>query len=303
MRYCQHSAGSRPLTDHAPAQPSHCANCDAAVSGNFCAACGQETRLHVPSAAEFAHEFVGHYVALEGKLWKTMVLLLCRPGRLTADYLAGRRARYVQPLRLYLTFSVLFFALFQYAGLNIVNFDDLDNAQPGQHAAMTITPGPAALSHPDDELTIGRVVAFVNPHWKAKANAFDALSAEAKSRVAAKSFFTYGPYALFLLMPVFALYLKLLYLGSGRRYGEHLLFALHSNAFAYVTFALLVLAPFGIVKFALVLWLMAYLPLAMRRVYGGALWATLLRWLVLVLLHVLSIACAIAAAFGLAVVL
>lgn len=296
------------MTDHALAQPSHCANCGAAVAGHYCAACGQETRLHMPSAAEFAHEFIGHYVALEGKLWKTLVLLLCRPGRLTAEYLAGRRARYVQPLRLYLTFSVLFFALFQHAGFNVVNFDAPDNAGPGQHAArapavVTLAPGPAALAKPADESTLGRFVAYLNPHWEAKGDAFDALSPEAKGKLAAKSFFSYGPYALFLLMPVFALYLKLLYLGSGRRYGEHLLFALHSNAFAYVTFALVVLAPFGIVKFALVLWLLAYLPLAMRRVYGGAIWATLLRWLVLVLLHVLSIACAILAAFALAIVL
>ncbi|UUZ52454.1 hypothetical protein LP419_23575 [Massilia sp. H-1] len=50
------------------------------------------------------------------------------------------------------------------------------------------------------------------------------------------------PYAMFCLMPLFALYLKLLYLGSGRRYGEHLLFALHSNAFAFAMFGLMIMA-------------------------------------------------------------
>ena len=293
---------------HAHDHPAHCANCGAAVTANYCAACGQETRLHVPSAGEFAHEFVGHYVALEGKLWKSLLLLMFRPGRLTFDYLAGRRARYVQPLRLYLTFSVLFFALFQYSGFSIVNFDDPANAPPGNHTpaprnVITVRPGPAALANGDDELTVGKVVAFVNPAWAPKAKAFDALSADAKSRAAAKSFFSYGPYALFLLMPVFALYLKLLYLGSGRRYGEHLLFALHSNAFAYIIFALILLLPFAPVKFALFCWLAAYLPIAMRRVYGGSWRATLLRWLVLMLLHALSIAIAIVAAFALSVVI
>jgi hypothetical protein len=294
MRTCQHSPGSFALTDlahahdHSSDQPTHCANCGAAVSAHFCATCGQETRLHMPSAGEFAHEFVGHYIALEGKLWKSLLLLACRPGRLTFDYLAGRRARYVQPLRLYLTFSVLFLALFQYSGFKIVNFDDPANALPGNHTAaprnvITVRPGPAALSNGDDEVTVGKVVAAINPAWAPKAKAFDALGADAKSRAAAKSFFSYGPYALFLLMPVFALYLKLLYLGSGRRYGEHLLFSF--------------------VQLVLVLWLLAYLPMAMQRVYGGARWATALRWLVLVVLHALSIACAILAAFGLAVII
>jgi hypothetical protein len=81
-----------------PAQA--CANCDTpfdtpAAPPRYCPQCGQETTLHPPSVAEFAHEFVGHYVALEGPLWKTLGLLLFRPGRLTSEYLRGRRRRYV----------------------------------------------------------------------------------------------------------------------------------------------------------------------------------------------------------------
>lgn len=49
-------------TDHT------CRNCGATTSGNYCANCGQETRLHAPSFGEFMHEFIGHYVALEGRL-------------------------------------------------------------------------------------------------------------------------------------------------------------------------------------------------------------------------------------------
>jgi hypothetical protein len=301
MRTCQHSSGSAALTDlvHAAVDhPANCANCGAAVSANFCAACGQETRLHMPSAAEFAHEFVGHYVALEGKLWKTLQLLFVHPGRLTFDYLAGRRARYVQPLRLYLTFSLLFFALIRFSGLNLVEFDQ--DPPVAQHAGA---PAARAQGGEGADGGLASVIALVNPHWAGKGAAFDALSPQAKNKAAAQSFFSYGPYALFCLMPLFGLYLKLLYLGSGRRYGEHLLFALHSNAFAYIILALILLLPFAPVKFALFCWLAAYLPIAMRRVYGGSWWATLLRWLVLMLLHALSIAIAIAAAFALSIVI
>ena len=49
-------------------------------------------------------------MALEGALWRTLVALLWHPGRLTVEYFAGRRARYIAPLRLYLTFSLILFA-------------------------------------------------------------------------------------------------------------------------------------------------------------------------------------------------
>jgi membrane-anchored protein YejM (alkaline phosphatase superfamily) len=63
----------------------------------------------------------------------------------------------------------------------------------------------------------------------------------------------YAPYAIFCLMPVFALFLKVLYLGSGRRFGEHMLFALHTNAFAFLMFSVILLAHFGLLQFAVVL--------------------------------------------------
>lgn len=110
---------------------------------------------------------------------------------------------------------------------------------------------------------------------------------------------------MFLLMPVFALWLKLLYLGSGRRYGEHLLFALHTNAFAFAILSLLLLTPDLLwpIEAALGLWLLAYLPIAMRRVYGGRRTATVARWIALMLLHSVGFLLAIAAAASLAVLM
>ncbi|MDK6079516.1 hypothetical protein [Massilia varians] len=60
-------------------QAAFCKNCDTAISGNYCHQCGQATHLHVPSAREFLHEFIAHYVALEGKLWRSLKLLLFKP--------------------------------------------------------------------------------------------------------------------------------------------------------------------------------------------------------------------------------
>lgn len=102
--------------NHTHPIPQACPNCDAPfppVKANFCAQCGQPAHAEVPSVAEFTQEFIGHYVALEGKLATTLKKLLLAPGRLTRDYLDGKRRRYVAPLRLYLSVSLVFFLAFK----------------------------------------------------------------------------------------------------------------------------------------------------------------------------------------------
>lgn len=278
---------------------THCHNCGAAVTYHYCALCGQETTLHVPSAGEFIHEFVGHYVALEGRLWKTLAYLLLKPGLLTAEYIAGRRVRYVEPLRVYLTLSILFFALLKVVGPQLANFDDTVGAKASAEYKAEAAAAKAGAKKNDAPFEIGFA-----PGLAAKMNKFMEKPEGERTRIITAGFYSYVPYAMFCLMPLFALYLKLLYLGSGRYYGEHLLFALHSNGFAFAMFSIMIATSYlniGLLTFLLVLWLLLYLPLAMRRVYGGGRIMTGLRWLVLSALHMLSMAAAILAVFGLAV--
>ena len=298
---------------------THCHNCGAAVTYHYCALCGQETKLHVPSAGEFIHEFVGHYVALEGRLWKTLVYLLFKPGLLTAEYIAGRRVRYVEPLRVYLSMSILFFALLKIVGAPVGDMRlepeeekavphaiakaQAGKAQAGARKDMAQVPSAASEKQSKNAFEV-RSSNGLTPAQLKKIEAFWGLPEKERVRLLTSAFFSYVPYARFCVMPIFALYLKLLYLGSGRRYGEHLLFALHTNAFAFAMFGILIgasLLNWALVSFALSVWLFIYLPKAMRRVYGGSRLATLLRWMVLSLLHALSISGAIMAAFALAV--
>jgi hypothetical protein len=274
---------------------TQCRNCGAAIDYHFCAVCGQETRLHVPSAGEFIHEFVGHYIAIEGKLWRTVWMLLAFPGRLTADYLEGRRARYVQPLRVYLSFSLIFFAVLKFGGVEMANWDQ-DRTRPAESREKLVQATPA------ESQAFEQWANKLNPEWGSKATRFAQLPGNEMARIATSGFFQYGPYALFCLLPLFAAYLKLLYAGSGRRYGEHLLFAMHTNAFAYLMMMLFMATDWGLVQAASMGWLLLYLPLAMRRVYGGGRIATFLRWGTLMLLHMGSLSLAIMAAFALAVI-
>ena len=282
-----------------PGEVANCHNCGAAVSYHYCAVCGQETKLHVPSAAEFIHEFVGHYIALEGRLWKTLAALLFRPGFLTREYIEGRRVRYVEPLRVYLTFSILFFALLKVLSPVLYQEDTPVRANP----AVTADAGQPAKAS-DETINLELSELGVPPDVERKLKAFGRLPPQERQAKLTTAFFSYIPYALFCLMPLFALYLKLLYLGTGRRYGEHLLFALHANGFAFATLGvLIVISPLnlGFITFLLYAWMVVYLPRAMQRVYGGARALTGLRWIVLAVLHTLSIGVAIIATAGVAI--
>ncbi|MBQ5939398.1 MULTISPECIES: DUF3667 domain-containing protein [unclassified Massilia] len=284
---------------------SICKNCGAATSGNFCHQCGQATHLHVPTAFEFLHEFVGHYVALEGKLWKSLKLLLFKPGFLTREYIEGRRARYLEPLRVYLTFSIIFFALFKIGGLDFnvmsTDRDELQRAAVEQVAkdkvARPATPEELAQVK-ESEKDLVEIAGRINPALGRGTEGLLDMPEKERSDALKRAFFSNAPYAVFALMPVFALFLKILYLGKGRTYGEHFLFALHSNAFAFFMLSLLILVPKGwdIVTLVLLLWLTFYLPTAMRRVYGGTRTMTAVRWLVLMMLHTISLSMAVVAA-------
>jgi hypothetical protein len=301
---------------------SACPNCGAAVSGNFCHECGQETVLHPPSTREFLHEFIGHYVALEGRLLQTMKLLLFKPGQLSIEYLLGRRVRYIEPLRVYLTFSLIFFAVFKFMGedhhigdvklkgVPVIQVDPQDkkHAAPVPPARLEAKAGakPDENEGDDTAADTNKVSKDVDGDDSALGTMIEKLVNAATDEDGArfkKAFFGYAPYAVFAMMPLFALFLKILYLGSGKRYGEHLLFALHTNAFAFLMLTLMILMPAGIpfVGKLLFLWLAFYLPTAMRRVYGGSRKATALRWVVLMFLHLTALTAAIASTVGIGV--
>lgn len=77
--------------------------------GDFCHACGQPQRSLVRHFATLVEDVVDNLLNLDNRTWRTLVPLYFRPGHLTAEYLEGRRVRYVAPLRLYLFLSVIAF--------------------------------------------------------------------------------------------------------------------------------------------------------------------------------------------------
>jgi hypothetical protein len=75
-----------------------CLNCGAVLGGQYCGYCGQRATTRLISIWQLVREAFGDLFELDSRLWRTLLPLLFRPGKLTQDYLQGRRARYMPPL-------------------------------------------------------------------------------------------------------------------------------------------------------------------------------------------------------------
>jgi hypothetical protein len=88
---------------------TNCENCGVPLTGEFCAKCGQHAIDYRRSIFRVVVDAADSFLNWDTKFLQTMTVLLLRPWKLTNDFNAGRRARYVHPLRLYLIASVIFF--------------------------------------------------------------------------------------------------------------------------------------------------------------------------------------------------
>jgi hypothetical protein len=106
----------RELTIESPIEA--CANCTTVLVGMHCHACGQKKiNPNEFSLKRFLARTIGDITDIESsKIFKTLVAMIARPGVLTTEYLAGRRGNYIGPIKLYLTFSALYF-LFAWGAL------------------------------------------------------------------------------------------------------------------------------------------------------------------------------------------
>jgi hypothetical protein len=95
-----------------------CPNCDTVLLGVHCHECGQKKiNPNEFSLKRFLARVVNDFTDLESnKILKTVSAMVTRPGLLTTEYLAGRRGNYIGPVKLYLTFSALYF-LFAWGAL------------------------------------------------------------------------------------------------------------------------------------------------------------------------------------------
>ena len=94
---------------------SHCLNCGTPLQGEFCYSCGQHAHVHRTLTA-FFHDFLHGFLHFEGKIWRTLPMLVWKPGELTRRYIDGERARFVSPIALFLFSVFLMYAAVSFFG-------------------------------------------------------------------------------------------------------------------------------------------------------------------------------------------
>lgn len=325
-----------------PPQPAAdtCRNCGARATGHFCPNCGQETRVALPTFAAFMREAAGRYVALDGRLWRTLAALVARPGYLTQEYLDGRRRRYVRPARLFLVLYLLLFAVigFLQSPANLSNevvFVDSDQAAEEvrkarsevrevqgaakQDAGKSSEPAMAVVEADDGSTLFGLdkdlnlTLRLTNrdllpPQLARRYDHFKALPRQEKAERLYAGVLRYGPYAMVALLPAFAFLLKLAYLGRSKRYpgrphryAEHLVYSAHVHAFAAIMILAFLLVPFGVARAGIALWILFYAMRARQVVYGGRWWGGLARALLVGTIYLVLLAVAIMGLLAVAV--
>lgn len=277
-----------------PARPPRaCLNCGAvllpladASPPRFCAACGQETTVKPPTLGEFAQQFGGAYLSTEGALWRTLKLLLLKPGELTRLYLAGKRKHYLLPLRLYLTVSVLLLLALRLSGALQVEIQNppaaADTGKKPNLSVVTFDDG-TGLGLRDGVFYCDNFPAWLCKRAQRRLDIDPKAVAEAVDQFKDRFIGNVGA-AMFLLLPSFALWLKLVYLNRRLRYTEHLVFALHVHAYGFLALGLVFTGVKGLAA-AGMLAIPWYTLAAMRRVYGGRRGPRLLRAALVSVLH------------------
>ena len=270
-----------------------CPNCGSARVEQYCASCGQRAaELRTPVSA-FLREALDDVFSFDSRIWRTLIALFRRPGSLTADYWEGRRARFVTPLRLYLIVSFVSFLFLAFTAPNAV----LDATGTNPWAPLRIGSGPAPFDLParagpiavevveDEDPASGD-----EPDWLLDHVVQPALDAPERAQ---RLFHQRLQWTVFAQVPLFALWLRLLYRRRERFFVPHLVFALHFHTLAFVllvagtsgTLMLGTQIPSAIAYLAL----LTALFLSLRRVYAEGVLKTLVKQLALVTVHFVTV--------------
>ncbi len=242
------------------AESETCLNCGEPLVGAYCAQCGQQNIDRRQPFWKLLGDILHETFDFDSRVARTLAALLIRPGFLTLEYCAGRRAKYSPPLRLYIFVSVLFF-------LSLT-------LQRGFLPDIIVQESPVVLEAE-----------------KVASSADDPLGMLDVYPQLAEAVRDYVPVLIFLLLPVFALLLKMLY--RNRFYFEHLIYALHTHTILFIFAGLLL--PFEepantlvtplVIQLVLLAYILWYLFRSLRVVYQESRIRTALKMFTLVIIY------------------
>ena len=390
-----------------PTPDRRCENCGSPLFGEHCFACGQPTKGLIRQFSDILGDFFDTVLNIDARIFRTLGPLLAHPGRLSLEYFAGHRVRYVSPVRLFVFLSIITFVVARWVTPDIhvdnnghgnaalhfggkgtgmaqartvaevekqrdLALAKLDEAiKQGQNVpglkeglqasqktiseqadrriaelraapptpstnsgkAAPTTPKPPSRPGVDDDGDNEGDFNFNGKPWDAKTNPvavgwlgetgnglLNRLVGRAKANgqrikndpnMFKNAVFSAMPTALFVLLPIFALLLKITYVFKRRLYMEHLIVALHSHAFLCVGTLLLIAVNelqawfgpqpgfihglTGWMAIAVWIWMPLYLLIMQKRIYGQGWLMTLIKYFSLGFVYVILLSFGVAA--------
>lgn len=254
-----------------------CLNCGTPLQGPFCYYCGQPDKNMMRFFPALLRELLEDTLDFDSRFARTLKPLLLKPGKLTRDYLEGRRFRYVPPLRLYIFSSIAFFFLAATLTSGAITVSTSEDDEPTvnqqlsaedqarvDEALKKVDPSIAeeftqAMNEEDDDR-----IRFNDRDWDRETNPLiiplmpDRINnwvndeiekspekgrqIEDNPNLITDKIFDVLPVTMFILLPMVALLFKFWYLFAKKYYVEHLIFALHNHSFLFVLFLIMMLA-------------------------------------------------------------
>lgn len=285
---------------------------------NFCPACGQNTRDYRKGLGLVAREVVQETFDVDGKILRSLGMLLGRPGALSLAFSQNRRASFITPLRLYLFTSLLFFFTLSINWDGAVTQDTtvvtrvsldtdsvtdqvIDPQQTARFRALVapelrgefdrIIDGPDGMARSVMTFLMSRADADLQAGKPPSVGQTFAINQALKSVTqptqVLDEVYDKAPVALFFLLPVYGLLLKLFYFRQHKFYVEHLVFGIHIHAVAFLMFTLFMLLPenavSSLIETGVLLLFMIYYFLALRRYYGQGRRKTFIKYTLLII--------------------
>ncbi|MDY0781586.1 DUF3667 domain-containing protein [Tenacibaculum sp. IB213877] len=352
------SKKNKPITFH----NLTCLNCGYPFFGHelYCPNCGQKNKTEKLTFTSFTKEVFNGFTSWDAKFWKTLFPLLTKPGKVSKDYIEGKRARYVNPFRFYITISIVFFLI-----IGLLNsytaFKNLSNGDSSSRSSTSFTINENGIEtskhnfdydsfqnqfyneleknknkkdslnilvknniltkkekdsilsndksnfsfsfgdsdkmqsfmlfqkkHPHMNIdkaldSLGYEKTFSNRFWYSRSGfANSMISTEDANQKYINQIISYTSIALFILLPIFTLFLFLIYVRKKFSYVEHLVFVFHIQTVFFLLFTFFIIINFFIatpnIIILFIILFLVYLFVAMKNFYNQGYFKTFLKY-------------------------
>jgi len=279
-----------------------CKNCDNDLKNIYCSVCGQKSGEFL-TIKEIVKDFFDNILSLDSKAFITLKLLILKPGLLTLEYWNGKKAKYLEPFRLYLLLSVLYFLLTpmikdgHYISSKEISMEEKSRAliRITENAEDRVD-GIIWIDFTKEEIESSKLIKYFHT---------GILIAEKRDMTAEGILYASLPSSMFILMPFMAvIFLQLLYRKKNLFYSKHLITVIHLHSFAYLIFTL---SNISIVFFQDI-WsyiglisncaFLIYIFMMMKKIYKDSFVKTFLKFNMLLVVYSITLAITMAIVFS-----